>query len=213
MYCVSLRNNLIANSYIYSEDSRDQLRITRGMFTKVLTYYQVMPVFLDFIFGFGAHWDARELRFGGFCKQVMIDDLPRVPAIHGLGRSGRHFQLCYNLKGVALKRKVPGDLSLHEWSVRQAAFHHQFDIVHGTTLWIVTKGRLDLQQRFKQLTGRDGQHEDKSFGDLCACFRSSLAVHLMFCHWSIEDWRGYIGWLEDVVDSEVGEKCSARPKS
>jgi hypothetical protein len=171
------------------------------MLAQILTHHQVMPVYLDFIFVFGAQSDPRDLRFSGFREQTMIKDPPRGLAM--LGRSGRQFQLCYNLKGVTLNKNNKENNKLSEWSIRQAAIHHQFDVVNGTTLWIVTKGRLDIQQRFKQLTGRDGRPEDKSFGDVYECFRSSMAAHLMYCHWSTEDWRWYIRWLEDVIDSEV----------
>ncbi|KAF0331892.1 hypothetical protein GQ607_001012 [Colletotrichum asianum] len=78
-----------------------------------------------------------------------------------------------------------------------------FDVVGGNALWIVTKGGLDIQDRFKELTGKDARPEDKSFGDTQECFRSSLSAHLMFCHWSTEDWRGYIKWLEYVIDMET----------
>ncbi|KAJ0373429.1 hypothetical protein COL26b_008428, partial [Colletotrichum chrysophilum] len=91
---------------------------------------------------------------------------------------------------------------MNEYSIRPAAFYHRFDVEGGNALWIVTKGGLDIQDRFKELTGKDARPEDKSFGDTQECFRSSLSAHLMFCHWSTEDWRGYIKWLEYVIDME-----------
>ncbi|KAF4630836.1 hypothetical protein G7Y89_g7300 [Cudoniella acicularis] len=188
--------------YIYAEHSRDRLRVTRGMLAQILTYHQVMPAYLDFMFVFGSQSDPRDLRFSSFRQQTILEDPPRLVAIPELGRSGRQFQLCYNLKGVTMKSKNAKNEKLSEWSIRQAAIHHQFDVVYGTTLWIVTKGRLDLQQRFKRLTGRDGRAEDMSFGNVCECFRSSLAAHLMYCYWSTEDWRWYICWLEEVIDAE-----------
>jgi hypothetical protein len=173
------------------------------MLTQILTFHQVMPVYLDFMSVFGAQSEPRDLRFGGFRKQTTLADPPRGPAVPKLGRSGRQYQLCYNLKSVALKSKDKTNIKFNEWSIRQAAIHHQFDIVEGTTLWIVTKGNLDLQERFKELTGKGGRPEDKSFGTLEQCFRSSLAAHLLYCHWSTEDWRGYILWLENVIEEEV----------
>jgi hypothetical protein len=173
------------------------------MLTQILTYHQVTSVYLDYMFVFGAQSDPRDLRFSGFCAQTMMKNPPRSLSMPALGRSGRQFQLCYNLKGVTPKRNDVEDVKLSQWSIRQAAIHHQFDVIYGTTLWIVTKGRLDVQQRFKHLTGPDGRLEDKSFGDVYECFRSSLAAHLMFCHWSTEEWRWYIRWLEDVLETEV----------
>jgi len=162
-----------------------------------------MPTYLDFVFAFGAQSDPRDLRFSGFREQNMLRYPLRGNAMPELGRSGQQFQLCYNLKGVSLKKSDPNDFKNNEWSIRQAAIHHQFDIVFGTTLWIVTKGNKDLQQMFKDLTGREGRPEDKDFSTVESCFRASLAAHLLYSHWSIEGWRWYIGWLEKIIESEV----------
>ena len=197
----------IDTSYIYGEHSRAHLKIFRDMLTQILTYHQVMPAYLDFVSVFGAQSEPHDLRFAGFREQVTLADPPRGPMMPSLGRSGRQYQLCYNLKCVTLKVEDQTNSKLNEWSIRQAAIHHQFDLVEGTTLWIVTKGNLDLQERFKELTGKTGRPEDKAFGTAEECFRSSLAAHLLYCHWSTEDWRWYIRWLERVIEDEVSLAC------
>ncbi|OCL02650.1 hypothetical protein AOQ84DRAFT_266113, partial [Glonium stellatum] len=63
-------------------------------------------------------------------------------------------------------------------------------------------GRRDIQERFKEMTGKDGRPEDKSFDTIDDCLRSSLAAHLLYSHWSTEGWRWYIRWLEGVIDTE-----------
>ncbi|KAL9633796.1 MAG: hypothetical protein Q9204_003253 [Flavoplaca sp. TL-2023a] len=157
-----------------------------------------MPSYLDFIFVFGLSNSARELRFSGFREQMSLPASAVNLAIPGMGRSGRSFQLCYNLKGVAcISTQKPV-----QWSIRQAAIHHQFDIQEGTTLWIVTKGDLEIKERVKALTGKDGRPEDRAFESPEKCLKSSLAVHLLNCHWSTEDWRWYIQHLEDAIESE-----------
>jgi hypothetical protein len=173
------------------------------MLTQIFTYHQVMPIYLNFISVFGAQSEPRDLRFSGFREQTTLASPPRGPAVIELGRSGRQFQLCYNLKCVALKSEDPKRIELNEWSIRQAAIHHQFDVVEGTTLWIVTKGNEDIKERFKELTGKDGREEDKSFATLEQCFRSSFAAHLLYCYWATEDWGWYIRWLEDVLEDQV----------
>jgi hypothetical protein len=90
-----------------------------------------------------------------------------------------------------------------EWPIRQAAIHHQFDVLEGTTLWLITKGNLDLKDRIQDITGKDGRPEDRAFGTSEECFKSSLAVHLMLCHWSTEEWRWYIQRLEAVIEEET----------
>ncbi|KAH0274214.1 hypothetical protein KCU91_g5425, partial [Aureobasidium melanogenum] len=155
-----------------------------------------MPGYIDFLQAFGAQDDPLGQYFSGFYQQTMLEDNTQVPKMNG--RSWHQYQVCYNLKGVASKKDVHGDIS--EWSVRQAAIHHQFDVIYGTAVWIVTKGRQDLLQRFDQSTkGSPGQ----SFETPQACLRTSLATHRMFCHWAAEDWRQYIDWLEDGLKSNI----------
>lgn len=173
------------------------------MFVRILSYHQVMPSYLDFVSVFGSQALPRDLRFSGFREQMLLSNPPRGPAAPALGRSGRQFQLCYNLKAVACLSDAKTTPSRKEWSIRQAAFHHQFDVEEGTTLWIVTKGNLDIKDRIQEMTGKDGRQEDRAFETREECFRSSLAVHLLYCHWSTEEWRWYIQWLEDVIDREV----------
>ncbi|KAI9776788.1 MAG: hypothetical protein M1816_005082 [Peltula sp. TS41687] len=163
----------------------------------------LMPNYLDFVSVFGSQALPRELRFSSFREQILLSSPPRGPAVPDLGRSGRQFQLCYNLKAVTCLSDANTATKSKEWSIRQAAFHHQFDVEEGTTLWIVTQGSLDLKNRVQEMTGKDGRPEDRAFRNPEECFRSSLAIHLLYCHWSTEEWRWYIQWLEDVIDQEL----------
>ena len=167
------------------------------MFLRILTYHQVIPSYLDFIAVFGSQSEPQDLRFSGFREQVSLTTPPRAPEIRSLGRSGRQYQLCYNLKGVGKS------IDKKSWSIRQVAFHLQFDVEEGTTLWITTKGDLELKQRVEDMTGPQGRPEDGTFDTPAQCFRSSLAVHLLQFNWSTEWWRWYIQWLEEVLEEEV----------
>ncbi|CAD0095546.1 unnamed protein product [Aureobasidium vineae] len=181
------------------------------MLTQILTYHQVTPGYLDFLHAFGAQGNPRGQYFAGFCHQTMIEDNLQAPKM--VGRSWRQYQMCYNLRGVAPTKGRDGKIT--EWSVRQAAIHHQFDVVHGTAVWIVTKGRKDILERFDQLTK---QSPALSFESSQDCFKTSLEVHRMFYHWSTEDWRQYIDWLEDGLESNTSlalygsqESTTSRP--
>jgi hypothetical protein len=196
-----------SHSHLYGYNFRSPLRITRSSLCQLFTYYQVMPSYLDFMMLFGANSDPLDLRYGGFCEHVMIQDPPLGCRITQLGRSGRHLQLCYNLKSAILKGVTypqdSGNTDGEQWRIRQAAIYHQFDIVFGTTLWVLTDPGLHLRRRFSVLTGPNGLPQDKTFGTNSECFRSSLAVHLMFCRWAAEGWHRYIRWLERMVDKHV----------
>jgi hypothetical protein len=176
----------------------------------ILTYFQVMPSYVDFMSVFttkvGEQIEPSDLRFSGFKRRVMVNPLPPAPqglCLPQLGRSGRGFQICYNLKCVFLK-KSSGPRTRWQWSPRQAAFHHQFDVDPGTTLWIMTAARDELQQRVEELIGESGEKSDRSFNSAEKSFISSLAVHAMLAQWASEDWRGYIRWLEQVLEEKVG---------
>ena len=173
------------------------------MLVEILTFRQVMPTFLDFLYVFGQRSVPADLQFSGFREQVVLTNPPCDLAQPGLGRNGEHYQMCYNLRGVAIAEENKGDSMQNVWSIRQTVVHHQVDVVSGNTLWIVIKGNLEIQQRFKALTDKNARAQDKSFGTTEDCFRSSLSAHLMYSHWAMEDWRWYIKWLEEVVDKQV----------
>lgn len=159
-----------------------------------------MPGYLDFLHGFGAQDNARGKFFTGFYQQTMLGEDSQLAQMSD--RSWRQYQLCYNLRGVTSKPMSHGQV---EWSVRQAAVHHQFDVVDGTAVWIVTKGGKDLLERVDNLAKG---YKKPSLETPQACFRTSLDVHRMFSHWSAEDWRRYVDYLEDNLNSDVSPAVS-----
>lgn len=178
------------------------------MASRILTYFQVIPSYIDFLSVFtvifGQQVEAVELRFSGFRERVLLSANPaRGMQLPDVALSGRNYQLCYNLKCVALKNGR-GDRENWQWSPRQGSFHHQFDVAEGTTLWIMTSAREELRNRVNQLTGDEGRTEDRSYKSPADSFISSFAVHLLLAQWATEDWRGYIRWLEQVLEEKVG---------
>ena len=180
------------------------------MFVRILSYHQVMPSYLDFVSVFGFHEQFREPRFSGFRDQTLLTPNTNLE-VDSLGRSGRQYQLCWNLKAPGKwndeRTLQPGP---EKWSIRQGAFHHQFDVMKGTTLWIVTKPGLDLKERIQDVTGQSGNEEDRQFKTPEQCLKSSFAVHLLIGHWATEKWRQYFQWLETKIDEEVGRNSCKR---
>lgn len=168
----------------------------------LFSFHQVMPSYLDFVSVFGLQVNQREIRFSGFHEQSTLSISPtKRPKVPQLNRSGRGYQLCYNLKTIADK----GEKEKDRWSIRQAAIHHQFDVEQGTALWICTEGRKEkgLFDRIRDLTSDPKRPEDYSYGTIDQAARSSLATHLTCCHWSVEEWRTYMTWLEETVQKEA----------
>lgn len=157
-----------------------------------LTYQQVLPGFLDFIFPFGRQDNARDFHFGGFRYQTRLFESERGTPVPQLGRSGRDYRLCYNL--TAVERSKGG---AEPWSVRSAAIHHSFDVQSGQASWVVVKANQLLQNRIKSATGSRGLQQVRSFETLDRAFASTLATHVLFCEWPNENWRWYINSLEE----------------
>ena len=176
------------------------------MFLRILSYHQVMANYLDFISVFGSQREPRDLKYSGFREQTTLGQPADASRILVLGRSGRQYQLSFNLKGVS-QVPIPNKPGKNRWSIRQAAIHHQFDVELGTTLWIITKGDRDLKERVEDMTAPPpyGRAEDQAFGTPEESFKSSLAVHLLLCNWSTEEWRWYIQYLEISIENEVSQ--------
>lgn len=193
-------------SLIYSDKNRLHLKISRAMANLLLSFHQVMPSYLDFVSVFGLQLGQREARFSGFREQSTLSaPVSKRPLVQQLDRSGHGYQLCYNLKAIIDKG---GKGKEKEWSKRQAAIHHQFDVDNGKALWICTEGRKvnGLFDRIRDLTSDVNRPEDWNYDTREKSFLSSLATHLTCCHWSIEGWRMYMGWLEETVQKDVSCK-------
>jgi hypothetical protein len=171
-----------------------------------------MPSYIDMVSIFGSQLDAKELRFSGFREQTILSNPAQGLVIPGLDRSGKHFQLCYHLKTVDCTSPSTTSRQEKAWSIRPATFYHQFDVVYGTTLWIVTKGEVeDIKKEVQDVTGINGRPTDRAFGTPKECFVSSLSIHLLYCNWSTRAWRGYMEWLEYRVDIAVSKAFEILP--
>jgi len=195
-----------------------RLDITLENARRVFTYFQVMPSYVEFVSVFavkeGEQYEASDLRFSGFRETVYLSPSARQLRLDYLGLGGRGYQLCYNLKCVANKSleekrlsRLPRDK--WKWSNRQMAFHHQFDTDRGTSLWILTAARDDLQQRVQKLVGPSGRAKDRDYSSAESSFVASLSAHLLLAQAASEDWRGHLRWLEQVLEEKVC--CSICP--
>ncbi|KZL78222.1 hypothetical protein CT0861_07799 [Colletotrichum tofieldiae] len=174
------------------------------MLLRLMDFYQVMPQFLDFLHVYASHHGRdRELRFSGFRTDKTLVNPISGTAIHELGRSGRRYQLCFNLKTVSLKEQ--GD-----WKIRQAVFHHQFDVGQGTQLWIIGDPHAALKRHTAELFP-EGKVYPTNFSTVQQGFKSSLEVHLDFAQWATSEWRWHILHLEERAE-ELTKPARIREK-
>ena len=158
-----------------------------------------MPDFLDFVFPFGESEHAQDFHFSGFRAENQFGNEPgaeRALSVPELGRSGKQFQMCFNLRSV---EPTTYD-SRRPWSIRQTAVYHSFDVENGRTVWIFVKGNSLFRDRIESAAANRSKTEKNditSFDTVTAAFASSLNVHLMLCEWARENWRWYINFLEE----------------
>ncbi len=148
------------------------------------------------------HAIDRDLRFSGFRSETYLQNPDFATIIDSLGRSGRRYQLCYNLKTVVLKRYCKQGPVVGLWKIRQAAIHHQLDIGCGTQLWIFGDPHAAIKDRISEVFNDQINHRDKVV-DILASFQSSLGVHLEIARWSTGGWRQHILSLEETVENVV----------
>jgi hypothetical protein len=206
-----VRDVLIRSRFIQAVSTEARLDITLNDFRRLLTYFQVMPSLIDFISVFAIkNREPPDLRFSGFHERVYLHQglTPVTIEVDYLGLSGRNYQLCYNLKSMANKSEEYGDLERlkrenWEWSSRQMVIHHQFDVLKGTTLWILTMARSELQERVEKLIGPNSRRGDRDFTSAESSFCASLAVHILLAQAASEGWRGHLRWLEQVLEKKA----------
>ncbi|KAF3015909.1 hypothetical protein E8E14_010687 [Neopestalotiopsis sp. 37M] len=181
------------------------LTISTKSASRILSYHQVSPNFFDFLDVYGTHRALkRELRFSGFKAEIYLANPEPGVILPELGRSGRHYQISYNLKTATLREdikqtiKQPGP-GCSLWYIRQAAVHHQLDVGSGVQLWIFGDPYASLKGHIAEIMSEHRNHKDK-FKSVSASFKSSLEIQLHLARWAMGGWRQYILTLEDAVE-------------
>ncbi|KAJ0107648.1 hypothetical protein J7T55_010253 [Diaporthe amygdali] len=220
--------------FLQAESGQAKLDVSLSHAERIFTYFQVMPSYIDFVSAFCKKRqddeDVSDLRFSSFRETIRLSTTSCGLSLPHLALSGRGFQLNYNLKSVTNKSKEKPSWSAvinkkekWDWSVRQAVFHHQFDMKQGTSLWIITSARDYLQKRVQKLTGQtekkppatgqaNGSEDevelqsrpaDRKYTTAEDSFIASLSIHLMLAQYASEDWRGYVRWLEQMLEKKT----------
>ena len=152
-----------------------------------------MASFLDFVFPFGRQMYTQDFHFSGFRYEANLTESEKGMVIPELNRSGKDLKMCYSLKSVeesVVQKEWP-------WSIRQASVHHSFDVITGVMSWVVVKGNKLIKDRVQAATNPRSRSTIKDIKDARSAFAASLATHLLIAGWCSEEWRWYIGFLEE----------------
>ncbi|KAK5064909.1 hypothetical protein LTR84_000743 [Exophiala bonariae] len=182
--------------FFYGLNSRSELWVTYDMVSFALTYHQVHPWFLDFLFPFGQQIIPRDFRFSSFRRASHQSKTQGVWDVPQLGRSGQGYHICYNMKSVENKSTNP----LMPWLLEQIVIYHSYDTLTGQAFWIILKGNDSMRNDLEQSVRRRKQKGEDSYADLIDSFDATIEVHLEVCDWSRRGWRWYINYLETRLD-------------
>ncbi|KAI1339832.1 hypothetical protein F5Y15DRAFT_415751 [Xylariaceae sp. FL0016] len=186
--------------FLITAGSIEPLELTPKTLQQILSYLQVMPAILDFLYCFGGRdGEDRELRFSGFRTEKTMARPNSGLVLNALNRSGKRFQMCYNLKTVAVKEVDHNSLIDMTWKIRQAVIHHQFDIETGTQSWVIADPLGTMEELTREHIHGERNQADK-FGTFIQSFQTSLETHLTFAGWAVEEWRWHIESSEGIIE-------------
>lgn len=179
----------MGDSFMRAQTTAGPLELHPRMLLRLLSYYQVMPHFLDFLYVYASPFgEDRELRFSGFrAEKTLVNPVPGTDNVY-LGRSGRMYSLCFNLKNVAEKNDG-------NWKIRQAAIYHHFDLGQSSQVWMFGDPHASIKDRIGELFSVD-ENYPTSFSTLGQGFLSSLSVHRVCTQWASSEWRWNVSFLE-----------------
>ncbi|KAK3392809.1 hypothetical protein B0H63DRAFT_2043 [Podospora didyma] len=189
--------------FLPSRSSVKPLELTQNALKRILSYHQVAPCLLDFLYCYG-HADGTETesaRFSGLRTEKTLRGSNPALNIPALNRSGRRYQMCYTLKGVDLKTADATGKAIIDktWRTRPALIHHQFDIEKGTQLWIIGDPLQGIQNLITEHIHEKKSHAAR-YGTFAQSFKSSLDSHLLYAQWACEGWRWHVQSLEEIFD-------------
>ncbi|EXJ92076.1 hypothetical protein A1O3_00626 [Capronia epimyces CBS 606.96] len=182
--------------FVGADSSRDPLHISPDMAFWIISFFQVLPPFLEFLFAFGMQLRAVDFQFSGFREDNRIEASLNRGRLPELGRSGKDFQICYNLKTFEYKAGIAWP-----WSSRQTVIWHSFDVENGHASWMAIKANDIIRDRLKEVSDMSLSQDKDIYTSIPKMFVNTLTCHTAVIEWSGEGWRRYISFLEEQLQS------------
>lgn len=183
--------------FVSAPDSRSRLNIERCMLSRLLTWHQVMPEFVDFMLAFGVSEHSKDFLYSGFRSEMNLSDDCKRLILPSLGRSGREIRLCHILRSV--ERVEEGSQKNWPWSLRPSVTYHSFDAESGKSVWMIVKANNLIKNRIKDSCEDQDLYKPYPDSAFDNSFESTLRTHLVLCSWAGENWRWYINFIEQQI--------------
>ncbi|KAI0388005.1 hypothetical protein F5Y04DRAFT_241475 [Hypomontagnella monticulosa] len=190
--------------FLHSKSARGALGCSKEQLTILLTYYQVMPYFLDFILTFCTR--ERPVAHALFRNENYLEkNSPEFP-LPELQRSGIQIQHAFNLLSV---ERASDPREKNQWPLRQVALYHSFDVSNGRCLWIILKGNTLMARRIFAAMEHQRRLKATDITSPETSFIAALQVQAIMIDWCSENWAEYIDHLEEVVSTNSAEGKTA----
>lgn len=172
----------------------------------ILTFHQVPPTFLDFLFTFGAQMEPIDAGLAQFQFDDAIFSEKRATAIPELGRSGFAIRHSFLLRAPELDKRAD---TPWPWYIRQVAVYHSFDIKCCRSLWITVKGNDLLQKRIRDDTKDLGLIKASTKADLTSQWQTALDTHMIYFRYIEENWRWIVRDMEEFIRKRLAKAKTA----
>ncbi|KAI1081641.1 hypothetical protein F5B20DRAFT_569590 [Whalleya microplaca] len=180
--------------FLQSSSSRGALSCSIEQLTLLLTYYQVMPSFLDLVLTFRKR--ERPVSNALFKHENYLEKNSPTFALPELSRSGIQIQHAFNLISV---ERASDSSEMNQWPLRQVALYHSFDVTNGRCLWIILKGDQLIAKRIFSAVRTHRSLKATAINSPETSFIASLLVQMMLMEWCVESWAEYIDYLEEEI--------------
>jgi len=201
------------------------MNLSEEILLRIMTYHQVPPCYLNFLTCCGglAMTGACDVGFSGFRSHISLGAEKPTKEIPSLKRSARHYQIALKLESTRFVPATADEANQNKYKTYTAAIYHQFDVVHGTALWIITNPLEKVQPedgskpRPENTLWRDLQRElaaDEyrvADRDLAPRFCATLDIFSYLADWSIGDMEFYLQFLDETFDGAVSQLATLAP--
>ncbi|KAK0750804.1 hypothetical protein B0T18DRAFT_57114 [Schizothecium vesticola] len=207
------RSDPVVRFILVGTSAEGRLKITSEMLLQILTYHHVCPSFLQFISYNGSRplTSGSDLLFGNL-RCLKFFGGPDA-TVNALGRSGHHYQLVFEIKTVFNPQDwrdaaaAEDEEAVWLWPIMKTTVYHRFDVVTGTSLWIITTGDETTTRSahvgpydFRSVRNIVEVPDVKTETPICKRFTRSLDVMEWLMEWSLSEYSSYIAFL----DGELG---------
>lgn len=203
------RTSLTFRRFIQANTSRRPLNCSLEDFCLIFVFHQISPSFLDFVHSFGSTDDPLDYSMTGFRWEDSIgaadDQLLKIPE---LGRSGRELRVSYLLRSVERSEKGTRANS-SDWSIRQMAVYHTFDLETGRAFWLNIKGTSLMKDTVEEASEEFPELRPAARVNLAGVFKATLATHILCLEWCDANWRQYINDTEDSLKKIIDKAITA----